>query len=360
MKILHRYITKTLLSYTLVVLVIWLGVYGFFNFLAELSSIGKENYTSLGAAKYIALQMPEIAYKHASPVILLGCVLGMGYLATTSQLLILRVSGLSIFKLTLLTARIALMFVVVLIVIGEIIAPMTSEMAEKSRAKDLGYSLASQSQQGFWIKEGGNYINVKKNFDGDNFSGVTLIQTNANNQVEAVITSDNANFDGDTLALGNTDIFSIDGSSNFDIISYKKRNSYNQSVSFDQDLIDSLRKEPEELTTWNIYKQIQFLSENKLNADIYEVELYKRLVKPLTLVAMILLAMLFIFGSNRDTSLGKKLFFGIALALSFELTARIGAAMSIGFTISPLTSAVLPSLTVMLLAIVLLKQHSTS
>ena len=360
MKILHRYITKTLLSYTLVVLFIWLGVYGFFNFLSELSSIGQESYTSLGAAKYIVLQMPEIAYKHASPVILLGCVLGMGYLATTSQLLILRVSGLSIFKLTLLTAKIALMFVTVLIVIGEMVAPITSEMADKSRAKDLGYSLASQSQQGFWIKEGGHYIHVKKNFDGDNFSGVTLIQTNGKNQVEAVITSDSASFDGNSLALGNTDIFSIDGSSNFDIISYKKRNSYNQSVSFDQDLIDSLRKEPEELTTWSIFKQIQFLSENKLNADIYEVELYKRLVKPLTLVAMILLAMLFIFGSNRDTSLGRKLFFGIALALSFELTARIGAAMSIGFTVSPLTSAVLPSLAVMFLAIVLLKRRSTS
>ena len=360
MKILDRYITKTLLIYTLVVLVVWLGIYGFFNFLAELSSVGQESYTSLSAMKYIALQMPEIAYKHASAVILLGCVLGMGYLATTSQLLILRVSGLSIFRLTFLTARIALMFVFVLIVIGEIFAPMASEMAEKSRAKDLGYTLASQSQQGFWIKEGDNYIHVKKNFDGNSFSGVTLIQTNANNEIETVITSDSANFNGDSLVLGNTDIFSIDSSSSHSSITYKKRNSYNQSVSFDQDLIDSLRKEPHDLTTWNIYKQIQFLSENKLNADIYEVELYKRMVKPLTLVAMILLAMLFIFGSNRDTSLGKKLFLGIALSLSFELTSRVGAAMSLGFTISPLMSAILPSLGVMILAIVLLRHRSSS
>ena len=360
MKILDRYITKTLLIYTLVVLVVWLGVYGFFNFLAELSSVGQENYTSLSAMKYIALQMPEIAYKHASPVILLGCVLGMGYLATTSQLLILRISGISIFRLTFLTAKIALMFVFVLIVIGELFAPIASEMAEKSRAKDLGHSLASQSQQGFWIKEGDNYIQVKKNFDGNSFNGVTLIQTNAKNEVEAVITSHSAHFNGDSLMFGDTDIFSIDSSSNFDIISYKRRNSYSQPVSFDQDLIDSLRKEPEELTTWNIYKQIQFLTENQLNTDIYKVELYKRLVKPLTLVAMILLAMLFIFGSNRDTSLGRKLFLGIALGLSFELTSRIGAAMSIGFAVNPLMSAILPSLSVMILAIVLLRQRSTS
>lgn len=360
MKILDQYITKTLLIYTLVVLVVWLGIYGFFNFLAELSSIGQGNYTSLSAMKYIALQMPEIAYKHASPVILLGCVLGMGYLATTSQLLVLRVSGLSDIRLTLITARIALTFVFVLIVIGEIFAPIASEVAEKFRAKDLGQSLASQTQQGFWIKESDNYIHVKNNFDGNSFGGVTLIQTNPNNEVEAVITSDVASFDGDSLALGNTDIYSIDGSSNFDVISHKKRNSYNQSVSFDQDLIDSLYKEPEELTTWNIFKQIQFLSENKLDTDIYEVELYKRLFKPLTLVAMILLAMIFIFGSSRNTTLGKKIFLGVALSLSFELTSRVGAAISIGFSINPLLSAILPSLAVMILALVLLQKHSSS
>ena len=77
MKIRERYITKTLLSFTLVVLVIWLGVYSFFNFISEMSSIGQLNYTSLEALRYIALQVPEVAYRHASPVILLGCVLGM-------------------------------------------------------------------------------------------------------------------------------------------------------------------------------------------------------------------------------------------------------------------------------------------
>ncbi|SVD25368.1 uncharacterized protein METZ01_LOCUS378222, partial [marine metagenome] len=93
MKIRDRYITKTLLNYTLAVLLVWLSIYSFFNFLEELNSIGKADYTVLEAMKYIILQMPEVAYKQASPVILLGCVLGMGYLATTNQLVVLRVSG---------------------------------------------------------------------------------------------------------------------------------------------------------------------------------------------------------------------------------------------------------------------------
>jgi lipopolysaccharide export system permease protein len=73
-------------------------------------------------------------------------------------------------------------------------------------------------------------------------------------------------------------------------------------------LIDSLEKEPKDLTTFTILKQIQFLTDNKLRAEVFEVELYKRLVKPITLIAMILLAMLFIFGSTRDATLEEKYF----------------------------------------------------
>ena len=360
MKIRERYITKTLLSFTLVVLVIWLGVYSFFNFISEMSSIGQLNYTSLEALRYIALQVPEVAYRHASPVILLGCVLGMGHLATTNQLLVFRISGMSIYKLTMCTIKTALIFVIAIIAIGEIFAPIASDEAERGRSEALGHSIASQSQEGFWIRDGKNFINVQKNIDGKLFSDVTIIEVNPSNKISKVITSEKATFDGKSLKMNNTEIFSIDYVKEFDNISLKERNSYNKIVSFDKDLIDSLKKEPEELTTWNIIKQIQFLSDNKLRSIIFEVELYKRLIKPITLVAMILLAMLFIFGSTRDVTLGRKIFFGVALGLSFEMLSRIGGAMALSFDFSPVMSAILPTIVVMVIAITLLIQKSMS
>ena len=49
MKIRDRYITKTLLSYTLVVLVVWLSIYSFFNFLTEINVVGQEKlHNSIG------------------------------------------------------------------------------------------------------------------------------------------------------------------------------------------------------------------------------------------------------------------------------------------------------------------------
>ena len=357
MKIRDRYITKTLLNYTLVVLLIWLSIYSFFNFLGELNSTGQADYTVLEAFKYIILQMPEVVYKQASPIILLGCVLGMGYLSTTNQLVVLQVSGNSVLKLTALTVRTALIFVFMIIAFGEYIAPIASEEAEKGRTKALGQSFASQNQEGFWIREGGNYLNVEKNIDGNHFVGVTIIEVKSN-KITSVVKSEDATFDGKSLKMDNTDIFSINDSTDIDEISLKERNSYNKIVSFDQDLINSLKKEPDELTTRNIYKQIQFLSDNKLNSGIYKVELYKRAIKPITLVAMILLAMLFVFGSTRDVSLGRKIFFGVSLGLSFEMLSRIGGAMALSLDFNPMISAVLPTTVVMVIAIILLIRKS--
>jgi len=358
MKIRDRYITKTLLNYTLVVLLVWLSIYSFFNFLAELNSVGQADYTVIEAIKYILLQIPEVAYKQASPVILLGCVLGMGYMATTNQLVVMRVSGNSILKLTAITIKAALFFIIVIIAVGEIFAPLASEEAEKGRANALGQKIALQSQEGFWIREGGNYINVENNIDGSFYTDITIYQVSPANKIETIITSESANFDSTSLDMNNVDIFSINEINSSTEITSKKRNNYNLTVSFDQDLIDSLKKDPKELTTWKIIKQIQFLSINKQTSSIFEVELYKRLVKPATLVAMILLAMIFIFGSNRDASLGRKIFLGVALGLSFEMISRVGGALSLSYNFSPLIGAVLPTLIIIVLAIVLLSRKS--
>ena len=267
---------------------------------------------------------------------------------------------MSIFRLTMLTIKTALIFVIAVIAIGEIFAPIASDEAERGRSKALDLSIASQSQEGFWIRDGENFINVQKNIDGKLFSGLTIIEVNSSNKISTVLTSENAIFDGKSLKMSNAEIFSIDGTKKIDDISLKERNSYNKTVSFDQDLIDSLKKEPEDLTTWNIIKQIQFLSDNKLRSGIFEVELYKRLIKPITLMAMILLAMLFVFGSTREVTLGRKIFFGVSLGLSFEMLSRIGGAMALSMDFDPLMSNVLPTTVVIVIAIALLIRKSAS
>ena len=358
MKIKDRYIANTLLTYSIVVLLVWLSLYSFFNFLAELNSVGKVNYTILAAFKYIVLQLPEVAYDQVSPVILLGCVLGMGHLATTGQLIILRASGISILKITWLTLKNAIIFLIFLTLIGELVAPTLTTYAENERSNALGQNSLSNSQDGFWIRDGDNFINVENNVDGSLFNGITVIEVNKSNKIERVIESKSAIFDGQNINMDSTNIFSINSTNLFDDIDLKERNLYKKRVTFDQDLIDSLQKEPKDLATLTIIKQIQFLTDNKLRAEVFEVELYNRLVKPITLIAMILLAMLFIFGSTRDATLGRKIFFGVAIGLSFELISRIGGSLALSFDFSPLLSTFVPAVAIMIIATIVLINKS--
>ena len=75
---------------------------------------------------------------------------------------------------------------------------------------------------------------------------------------------------------------------------------------------------------------------------------------------MILLAMLFIFGANRDVNLGRKIFFGVAIGLSFELISRIGGAMSLSFEFSPILSSFTPPLIVIVITTSMLINKSTN
>jgi len=349
MKIRDRYIAKTLLLYTLVVMLVWLSIYSFFNFLSELNSVGTSNYTIFEAVKFIVLRIPEVAYDQASAVILLGCLLGMGHLASTGQLLIFRVSGLSVLRTVWITVKNALFIIFLLIFVGEVFAPVLTNFAENERESALGQVSLSNNQDGFWIRDGNNFINVENNVDGSLFSGITIFEVNKSNKIESIINSESANFDGKSLDLNKTDIYLINSKNKFENIDLKERNAYSKGVAFDWDLIASLKKEPKDLSTHTIIKQIQFLTDNKLRAEIFEVELYNRLVRPISLIAMILLAMLFIFGSNRDVTLGRKIFFGVAIGLSFELISRIGGAMSLSFEFSPLLSSFAPPLLVIII-----------
>ncbi len=360
MKILNRYIVKVLLFYTLGVMGVWLGVYTFFNFIGEVDLIGRANYTTLSAIIYVLADLPETVYSHSSVIILLGCLLGMGHLASTSQLIIIRGCGISIMQIARKTVSAALIFIFVIILLGEFIAPLTMQYAESFKAKALKRNTAITNQQGFWLKDNDNIIHIRKNFDGRVFGDVTLIKLQQDKQLSAIFYANRALFEDNRLTLEKPKHYQFNQNAKLTQIQSKNTQKHNIKVSFDQDLIKALEKKPDKLSSWDLYKHIDFLQDNNLASNTFEVELYKRLVKPATLVAMLLICMLFVFGSLRDATLGKKIFLGVVIALLFELSSRIGGAISLRFDYDPLFSASMPTLIVLTVALFLLKRKSAS
>ena len=80
MRLLQRYIAKTILLSTMMVLLVLLGLYTFMDFISELDDLGKGQYQLANILSYMALSMPKRIYELLPIAALLGSVLGLGIL----------------------------------------------------------------------------------------------------------------------------------------------------------------------------------------------------------------------------------------------------------------------------------------
>jgi len=160
MGILDRYIGRSILTTSLLVLLTLVGLAGIFSFISELDDVGKGSYNVTKAMQYVFLTLPGKAYLLFAPSVLLGSLLGLGALATNSELTVMRAAGIAnsrIIRAVLITGF-GLMILIALI--GETVMPRTEQIAEELRLTALEKRLSVKGRNGLWIKSGATYVNI--------------------------------------------------------------------------------------------------------------------------------------------------------------------------------------------------------
>ena len=98
MSILSGYLLRTILVSTLLVLLVLLSLATLFEFIGELDN-HMGDYGVLQALLYSVLRLPQIAFEMLPMATLIGALLGLGGLASHSEIIVMRVAGLSVGKL---------------------------------------------------------------------------------------------------------------------------------------------------------------------------------------------------------------------------------------------------------------------
>ncbi|MFW2371627.1 MAG: LptF/LptG family permease, partial [Gammaproteobacteria bacterium] len=121
MSILDRYIARTIVSGTLMTLLVLGSLLAFVDFVSEIGDVGKAEYTVVDAASYVLLSLPKRLYELFPTAVLLGSLLGLGTLASNSELIVVRASGISIMRIVRSVLQAGLLVVVMVALIGEFI-----------------------------------------------------------------------------------------------------------------------------------------------------------------------------------------------------------------------------------------------
>jgi len=89
---LARYLVRTVLGYTALVLLVLIALGSLFLFIGQQDDIGTGGYTIREAAIFVALNLPTYIAQLLPVAALIGTLLGLGHLANGSELVVMRAS----------------------------------------------------------------------------------------------------------------------------------------------------------------------------------------------------------------------------------------------------------------------------
>lgn len=128
MKILDRYISRTIISGTLMVLLVLGALLAFVDFVSEMDDVGKGQYSMLQAAMYVLLSLPKRLYELFPTAVLIGSLLSLGTLAGNSEFTVMRAAGISIMRIVFSVLKAGFILLVFVALIGELVVPVSEKI----------------------------------------------------------------------------------------------------------------------------------------------------------------------------------------------------------------------------------------
>lgn len=339
LKRMDAYLASTVVVNTLLVLLVLTALASVITFVSEVRSLS-DTYTLFEAARYTVYKIPGGMYDMFAVAVLLGALLGLGELATHNELTVLRVAGVSVARLGLSAMVGGLLLATVCMLIGEFIMPNAEQKAEDRRAELVQAKAGVFGAGGVWAKDGRYFVNVRSIRGGDTALGVNIFDVSDDRQLLSAAYAVRAEFSGDHSVLRG-----VRGTN----LGSQGANTFRSPLrpwetSLDPDLLNLFAADTSTLSALDLYDYIQYRRANRLDDHRYVAALWSHLAKPVALLAMLLLAMPFVFGPLRSSSAGQRLLVGMLIGIGFYVFNSMFMQTGIVFNLNPLLTAWLPTL----------------
>lgn len=351
--ILDRYLGRIILQYTLITMLVLIGLFTFVNFLDQLSSLGQGNYNLTAAITYVTLIIPRTIYELFPMAALLGTVIGLSLLANDSELIVMRSSGMSMAQITAAALKIGGVLVIAAILIGEVVSPYTETQAQRGRAEALQQGIKQQTNSGLWMRDAQTFVNIKEVLPDLTLLGVKIFDVGDDHQLHALSTADSGSFKGDHWQLSKVKQTLIDAEQGTKIV---HTDTLKWTSEVTPQILSVFLVKPDQLSFMQLNRYINHLSANQQQTNPYKLAFWNKIMLPLSTAVMVMLAIPFVFASLRSGTLGRSLFIGIMLGIGFYVANKGFGYIVLVYGLPPMLGATAPVVAFLLLAIVMIRK----
>jgi len=335
---LDRYIGTSVFFAIITVLGIIVGLALLFAFIDELGDV-EGGYSLLDAAWYVLLTVPRRVYEMLPMAGLIGCLIGLGGLASNSELTIMRAAGVSVGRIVWAVMKPMLVLMMAGILIGEYLAPWSENLAQASRAMAQGGGDAQSAKRGLWHRQGDEFVHINAVQPNGVLYGVTRYRFDEQRHLLSSSFAKRAQYQGTYWQLKDV------ATTNFHERSTEvvKSPSERWDVKLSPQLLGTVVLEPEALSVTGLWRYIQYLAEQGLNNGRYWLAFWTKMLQPLVTAALVLMAISFIFGPLRSVTLGQRVFTGVLVGFVFRIAQDLLGPSSLVFGFSPLLAVLVPA-----------------
>ena len=353
MTILNRYLGRIILQYAMISMGVLLALFTFVNFLDQLGSVGKGNYNLLQATVFVLLSIPRLIYDLFPMAALLGTTIGLSLLATDSELIVMRASGISMLQITTAALKMGGMFVIAAVLIGEIVSPYTETQAQRGRAEALQQNIQQQTNFGLWMRDTQTYVNVGEVLPDLTLLRIKVFEFDPNKRLRSMVTADEGIFQEDYWLIGEVKQTLIDPQGHTETLTTE---SAQWQTRVTPQILSVFLIKPDQLSFWQLSRYIRHLAANQQKTDPFELAYWGKLMLPLSTAVMVVLAIPFVFANIRGGGLGRSLFVGIMLGLGFYAANKGFGYVVLANGMSPFLGATLPVIGFLFLALIMMRR----
>lgn len=311
-RIIAKHVTKTTALAMFGATAILSGLQVLFSYLGELGSLN-ENYSAWQALLYVLWGAPNYLYEILPISALIGAVLGLGTLASNSELIVMRSAGISLWRIVGWVIRSALVLVVLSFVLSEWVIPYTNEQAKSVKSHRSVAELGEV--RGYWSREGNRFIYIDYANAQGQLKNVQVVDFDDHYRLRGTLSADQGQFikDGSWL-LNQTEQMDILQAGNATLA---KNRQQALALALQPKYVHMVTIDPEDLSPSQLVSFMSYMHEYSQVPKTYQLAFWQKLGAPFALIALVVIACSFIFGPLRQQSMGFRLVIALFVGLTF-------------------------------------------